>query len=55
MHLLFVDYCKAFDEVPRSILWRVADNRGITLHVIQVIKSMCLETRIQIKHRKPSK
>ena len=41
-HSLFLDCCKAFDKVPRLIRWRVLENRGIPLHLIQVIKSMYL-------------
>ena len=54
-HLLFVDYCKAFNKVPSSMLWGVLENRDIRLHLIQVIKSKYLGTRIEIKQRNPIK
>ena len=40
LHLAFIDLEKAYDRVPREIIWGVLDKKGVTLRYIDVIKDM---------------
>ena len=37
---MFVDLVKAFDSVPRDVLWTVLAKMGVPAHLIHVIKRM---------------
>jgi sorting nexin-29 len=39
-HIAFLDLEKAFDRVNRKQLWQILNKRGITYHLIEVIKSL---------------
>jgi hypothetical protein len=44
--VLFVDYEKAFDRVPRRKLWNVMKNKGFPDHIVKTVQSLCINTRI---------
>ena len=45
--VLFVDLVKAFDSVPREILFTVLEKFGVPPHLVHVIKRM--NTDLQVK------
>ena len=40
LHLVFIDLEKAYDSIPRSIIWDSLKNRGISRKYIEVIQDM---------------
>ena len=40
LHLVFIDLEKAYDSIPRSIVWDSLKNRGISRRYIKVIQDM---------------
>ena len=47
-HMVFLDLEKAFDRVNWNQLWQILNRRGISYHLIEVIKSLYKNIRIQI-------
>ena len=45
----FVDFRKAFDTVPRAILWQVLEDLGVSGRVLTVIKSMYAQDSAAVK------
>ena len=45
----FVDFCKAFDNVDRRILWYKLFNSGISSKTITMIKSIYATVRLRVK------
>ena len=40
LYCCFVDFRKAFDTVPRAVLWQVLEELGVTGRILDVIKSL---------------
>ena len=40
LYCCFVDFRKAFDTVPRAVLWKVLEELGVTGRILDVIKSL---------------
>ena len=40
LHMIFIDLEKAYDRIPRDIIWWVLHKRGVTRKYIDVIKDM---------------
>ena len=41
LHMVFIDLEKAYDRVPRNILWKILEKKWVRVTYIQAIKDMC--------------
>ena len=40
LHMMFIDFEKAYDKVPRDIMWWILERKGVTRGYIDVVKDM---------------
>ena len=43
LHIIFVDIEKAYDKVPREVLWRTLKRKGVNIDFIEALKICMLE------------
>lgn len=49
MYLVFVDLEKAYDKVPRKVLWEVLNKKGIGSRYIEVVKDMYKDSKTSVR------
>jgi hypothetical protein len=50
VYCYFVDFRKAFDTVPRDLLWQVLDEMGIVGRFMQCLQSMYSQDSVRVMH-----
>ena len=46
---LFIDLKKAYDSVPRAILWQVLEKYGVPLNLLPVVRSFHEDMRASVR------
>jgi hypothetical protein len=47
--MVFIDIEKAYDSVPRKLLWQALERASISEHIIDILKSVYSNNRCQVK------
>jgi len=49
LHLVFIDLEKAYDRVPRNLVWSCLEQKGVLSGYIRAIKDMCDGGRTRVR------